>query len=286
MAFSLGSLFKREPRLPPAPKTPRDRHLGPDYWARSVALQRKLLSEFDDRLKPYRDDLIKRTTCRFELEWKPAKDLVRIMYSAGYSLPDLADAMARMFLIKSGMDADYRKVNPREKPYGLYGWGFGSDYELMIENLCWLVCLFDRATVTAYIAHCNPSGDDRLLDLIAAATVEPARSIAAVLAFPQRWTVLLDVAEGTPEARPALLIKAYKKWKRHQPDKCLPPEGATTVLDGSYKGYWAWEVALLATVIDIDDLALRGEPNYPADLVADHRARSGKGGRATVALGS
>jgi hypothetical protein len=280
MAFSLASLFKPKARLLPVPQTPRDRHLPPDYWGRAVAFQSKLLADVDDGLKPYRDDQARRTTYRFELEWKPAKDLVRLMYSGGYDLADLADAMARMFLIKRDLDADYRALNPKEKPYGLYGWGYGSDYELMMENLCWLVCLFDRPALAAYIAHCNPPGADRLLDLIAAATVEPDRPVAATLAFPKRWTPLLEVADAAPEARPALLVKAYKKWKRHQPDKGLPPEGATTVLDGSYKGYWAWEVALVAAVFDVDDTALRAEGNYPADLVANARERAGAGGRA------
>ncbi len=280
MAFSLGSLFKRQPPEPPVPQIPRDRYLRPDYWGRWVASQRKLQAGLAEGLKPYSDDPKKRTDYRFYFEWRAAIDMVRLMYSGGYGLAETAEAMAHAFRVARDLDADYRAFNPIEKPYGLYGWGYGSDYELMMERLCWLTCLFDRQALAEHVAHCNPPGGDRLFDLIAAATVEPGRPVASTLAFPKRWTLCLGVAEAAPEARPGLLVKAYKSWKRRQPDRALPPEGVTTVVDGSYKGYWAWEIALIAAVFEVDDLALKGEANYPADLVADYRARGGGGGRA------
>ncbi|CAN5147258.1 hypothetical protein BH09PSE6_BH09PSE6_08130 [soil metagenome] len=256
---------------------PRDPHLDAGYWKRWADYHRKSLAQFERAFRK----AINRAQFRVDFQCRPACSLVYMLYSGGHPLADVAGAMREMFAIKRGADDDYRASQPYNQPYGLYGWGYETGYEAMLDELCWLVCLLDRESLLAYIARCNPAGDDRLFDLIVA-KVDPTRVIAPALAFPKRFTLLLAAAEIEPEARPAALLKAFRTWKRRLPDKGLPPDGATTVVDGAHSGYWCWECALLAALFDIDDSALRSDYKYPADVVDHYRRRCPEGGQATV----
>jgi len=67
------------------------------------------------------------------------------------------------------------------------------------------------------------------------------------------------------ESRAALLAEYLSEWyeaSRREPYFESHKKGL------SFYGYWAWEAAAIAVVLEIDDTGLNGTQFYPDDLVA------------------
>lgn len=81
----------------------------------------------------------------------------------------------------------------------------------------------------------------------------------------------IKIFDALAEERPGLLVDYLAEWyhaSRREPYFDSHKRGS------SFLGYWAWEAAAIAVVLDIDDTALHETEFYPHDLVAYARAIS------------
>ena len=127
-----------------------------------------------------------------------------------------------------------------------------------------------RQACSADAAHAV--SDTLRIPLAARALGDAGRPVAAVCKYPKVYAPLLDVWRSAPEHRPDTLLAFAKQWKR----KIKPIYWSQTLegAEGAYFGYWCFDLALAAIVLNIPDEALRDNPYYPADLVDAARRAS------------
>ena len=111
------------------------------------------------------------------------------------------------------------------------------------------------------------AGQDILLDKIAVLLGDTAReqNMATKLVFSKMYKPLLSVMDAPEDKRPALMKKFVEGWYAsmkpaawHNNDK-----GG----EGAYYGYWCFEAALVAKLLNIDDSSFRDNVYYPADML-------------------
>jgi hypothetical protein len=83
------------------------------------------------------------------------------------------------------------------------------------------------------------------------------------------YEFLTKVLVAEPEQRAECLVTYMKKWRNKT--KALPWSDNLNGAEGAYFGYWAFEAALVAMILDIDDSALQDNRYYPVDLTAFFR---------------
>jgi hypothetical protein len=124
----------------------------------------------------------------------------------------------------------------------------------------------ERLQVLGWIGH---AGEDALLDRVALLMGDTDRQIAVKSKYPPVYGDLVSIFTAEASARKALLHKYVGGWyKRMKP---IYWHNAHKGAEGAYFGYWCFEAALVAMLLDIDDSSLRGHPNYPGDLVEHYR---------------
>ena len=129
--------------------------------------------------------------------------------------------------------------------------------------------LVERLQVIEWIGH---AGEDALLDRVSILMGDASRKVAAQSKYPPIYADLVAVMTADASARTAMLEKYVGSWyKRMKP---IYWHNSHKGAEGAYFGYWCFEAALVAMLLDIDDSGLRGHPHYPADLVEHHRRTS------------
>ena len=84
------------------------------------------------------------------------------------------------------------------------------------------------------------------------------------LAFPRLYRGLYKVIQApNGETAKKALMEYIGKW--YGLNKDAP--WYNNHLRGTYRGYWAWEVAAVAKIMHIDDSELKDNPYYPYDMV-------------------
>lgn len=113
------------------------------------------------------------------------------------------------------------------------------------------------------------AGEDALLDRIAVALGDDHRPVAAKAKFVPVHNELAKVFALPAAVRPRALQRYVQGWySRMKPIYWHDNHNGG---EGAYFGYWCFEAALVAMLLDIDDSSLAGYPNYPADLVRFYR---------------
>ena len=125
----------------------------------------------------------------------------------------------------------------------------------------------EQARLIAAIGH---QGEDALIDLAAQMLGDANRTLSASCKYPKIYQPLLDVWQAEPDQRAAKLQAYAKDWKR----KIKPIYWSNSLegAEGAYFGYWCFDIALSAMLLDIDDRGLLNNPYYPKDLVQHYRA--------------
>ncbi len=148
--------------------------------------------------------------------------------------------------------------------------------------LAYFVCLgADAETMRALSPLMAKAGEDRLVDLILS-QYEPDRIIADKAAQPRIFGDLDKLIDATPEERIKLIEHYLDRWAvQISKLKGLALLGGVGGLEGAksnadleeegflapnYKGWWAWEVALMVRVFGIDDTSFADHILYPLDL--------------------
>ena len=148
------------------------------------------------------------------------------------------------------------------------------DLSTLYENLTCLAFIVaqrfspaDQLQALALIGH---AGEDSLLDHIAVLMGVVGRDMASQSKYPPVYDALLAVTMAAPDKRAALLKKYVDSWHRRM--KPIYWHQSHKGSEGAYFGYWCFEAALVAMLLNIDDSALQDHSNYPSDLVKHYRA--------------
>ena len=85
------------------------------------------------------------------------------------------------------------------------------------------------------------------------------------LAFPKLYKGLFKLTQISDVQEAKKALKDYiEKWYNLNKDA---PWYNNHLKKNCYRGYWAWEVAAVAKIINIDDSDLKDNPYYPYDMV-------------------
>lgn len=80
---------------------------------------------------------------------------------------------------------------------------------------------------------------------------------------------MVEIILASPEERPALVKKWLRYWYKIWQGEYWHDHHKRTDKD-LYFGYWAFEVAAVVKILDIDDELFKDSPYYPYDLVHAH----------------
>jgi len=148
--------------------------------------------------------------------------------------------------------------------------------------LTWCVCLDGDPALIAEIAPVIAKpGEDRLIDLILQ-RYDSNRTVATKTINPKVFAQLTKVIDASPANRIKLMERHLDKWAvKISKLRGVGLGGGISSLKGAksnedmrkeafikpnYTGWWAWEVALLVRVFDIDDTSFADHPLYPVEL--------------------
>ncbi|MDO5626170.1 MAG: DUF1911 domain-containing protein [Pseudomonadota bacterium] len=125
---------------------------------------------------------------------------------------------------------------------------------------------FTPAEIRRLLDAIGHAGKDALMDEAARALGDTRRAIADKCSFPKVYEPLLQVWRTAAAQQRAEQLQTYAdEWiKRIEP---IHWSGSLQGGEGAYFGYWCFEVALTAMLLDVSDAGFRANPFYPADLV-------------------
>lgn len=127
-------------------------------------------------------------------------------------------------------------------------------------------------------------GKEPLLDIIRSFVLEGKRLVQmperVTLRFSKIYTPLVALWQADPDERSRLLAVAMHGWYRRM--RAIYWYNAHRAAQHAYFGYWAFDVALVVMLLDIDDCTVqclvkqhayyKKRPYYPVDLVNFYRA--------------
>ena len=94
---------------------------------------------------------------------------------------------------------------------------------------------------------------------------EEKQTYANKLAFPKLYKGLFKLTQISDAQEAKNALKDYvEKWYNLNKDA---PWYNNHLKKNCYRGYWAWEVAAVAKIMNIDDSDLKDNPYYPYDMV-------------------
>ncbi|MCL2871787.1 MAG: PoNi-like cognate immunity protein [Betaproteobacteria bacterium] len=201
---------------------------------------------------------------------------------------DLPNSIIKLMVLKYGRGDSIDSICP-----DLWRWVEAKEFQAQVNNALpadkkdirdmyeriTLHVLYDALTIFAFAAALRLNatemmrvinairhpGEDALIDEAARALGDVNRPIAGACKFPKVYALLLEVWRSPAEQRAEKLQTFGQQWKR----KISPIYWSNSLegAEGAYFGYWCFDIALAAIVLNIDDHGLRSNPYYPADLV-------------------
>ncbi len=212
-------------------------------------------------------------------------DVINICYAKGDSLDEIRatyvipglgryrQLVGEIERFRGQMDTEHF-YDRLQKPSAIH-----SAYTL----LAWWLCFeADESAISELAPYVAPAGDDRLLDTILH-RYQPDREVAEKPSCARSFGVLDQMIDATPDKRIKLAEKYLTNWgKTVGTLKALRSLGiqgesglksnedlnaSEQALGLAYKGFWAWELALVVRFFDIDDSSFADNEFYPVDLV-------------------
>ena len=152
--------------------------------------------------------------------------------------------------------------------------------------LSWFICFDTDADKLSKLApFIAPEGCDRILDTILA-RYQPDRVVAESCACPRTHRLLESLFDASNEKQEELCHRYLDRWARLMSslngkgilNGASRAEGAKSNADlvrlaeqTSYKGFWAFELAMIVRELEIDDSSFADHQLYPADLAHFNR---------------
>ncbi|GAA0398509.1 hypothetical protein GCM10009133_04180 [Cocleimonas flava] len=148
--------------------------------------------------------------------------------------------------------------------------------------LSWFICFgINKDKISKIAPFLAPESEDRLLDVVLS-RFQQDRKISNISGNPETFTLLDQIIDADENKRITLVELYLKDWgkllsnlkglgslgihrQKQLTNKTLYKE--LEVKNATYKGFWAWEVALVVKFFDIDDTTFRDNEYYPDDLV-------------------
>jgi hypothetical protein len=200
-----------------------------------------------------------------------AQALLKVRYCLGDPLDEIAQGLVEVGDLWQWADGVVRDVvdDPRwQRSFGTPATQYWN-YSFAVTTLAWAAALGATRVAEQVLSTwmLRDVTDPVVLRLAGWAGLEQPE--AGPLLHPTQWTSWMAVAEA-PETERATALDAYvTDWARQlaRMDSLDDPTD-----ERRYSGRVCIPAAPLAVVLDIDDTAVRSNPDYPADLV-DH-ARS------------
>lgn len=198
--------------------------------------------------------------------------LVLQCYSRGDDLKEMTATvtqMGMMFKLKAQTMPTLTELTPEEKEM----WGNLGLSKLFdcLWCLSFVVGLrYSKNDIRAVLEWTGHAGEDGLLDRIAVLLGDKDRSVMAHSKFEPEFDPLIQVIDAPTEQRSALLANYVKTWYK----RMKRASWHNTHNGEAYCGYWCFEAALVAMLLDIDDSGIADHIHYPIDLVTHYRAKN------------
>jgi hypothetical protein len=117
----------------------------------------------------------------------------------------------------------------------------------------------------------NNTKEDALLNLFATFVSNSNPNQNVPVRVPNVYGKLATVINSSPSDRASLMKEFMDSW--YQLMSPIAWHDNLKGGEGAYFGYWAFDVALVVMILDIDDASFRDNQYYPKDLVAFYRNR-------------
>ena len=264
----------------------RDTRRPPENWDEQLEVQRKRVhnpnfyDEMQERIKT--KDSIQPVYGLFNYV-EDFMDEINYCYCKGddidsirelYVIPGLGKyrlLISEIERYRGQMDSPYFYINLL-KPNATH-----SAYTLLAWWHCFAVDTDDVKELAPYVA---PEGKDRLIDMILQ-RYQPDRAVAEKPSCARSFGVLNQIIDAAADKRIKLAEKYLANWGKtvgtFKGLKSLGVQGEVGVKSneeliasvenlGGYKGFWAWELALVVRFFDIDDSSFADHEFYPKDL--------------------
>lgn len=199
-----------------------------------------------------------------------ASMLVQQRYSRGDDLNEMVASvtqMAMMFRLKAQTMPTLTELTPAEKAMWA-NLGLSKLFDCL-WCLSFLVGLgYSKAQILETLDWIGHAGEDGLLDRIAVLLGDKDRPVMAHSKFEPEFESLIEVIDAPAEHRATLLTKYVTTWYK----RMKRASWHNTHKGEAYCGYWCFEAALVAMLLDIDDSAIVDHIHYPVDLVKHYRS--------------
>jgi len=268
----------------------RDTFQTRQFWDESIAFRRNS-DKKNDFLSLYQQKMPASETgseldMLFAFYTRRWSELVGFHYNRGDDLTSIRTGVIDVLVNRYGTlvdeierykdTVDLKRTLVQERISGPY------DVQTVYTLLSWLIC-FDvddkhMARLAPYIA---PEGEDRIIDTVLS-RYQPGRPIADKVAFPRTHRLLDTLLDSDEKKRVSLATQYLERWgKLMSTLKGLSALGGAWAAVGaksnddldnlhqgrpSFEGYWAWDLALLVRVLEIDDSSFADHRLYPSGL--------------------
>ena len=184
---------------------------------------------------------------------------LNIMYSIGKEIKELQDIYIQSF---NSFMLGFDTQNPTYADV-LKRISLGVLLDVPKELFNQLIDYVKRMDEQADSTNWKP---DALLWFMLNSRVEEKNPIyAESLFFPRLYKGLYNVTKAKNKEEAKILLTEYlEKWYNLNKEA---PWFNTHLRDNGYSGYWAWEIAAVAKIMQIEDSHLKDNPYYPYDMV-------------------
>ena len=273
--------------------TLRDTRRPLEFWDKMLALKQKYGGDIDcvaayheamqnesHGLRPFFGLLMNKYTTGFLEE-------ITYTYCRGDNLDEIkrlyVDEGIDRFIFVCGEIEKYRNHEKMDNPYWEMTLFYPNEVHSALSMICWFVCFeTDPGKLGQIAPYIAQAGKDRLVDTILK-KYQPDREIATEDKCGRTFKLLQSVLDVDESKAIKNLEKYLANWGKLMGTlKGLKSIGLTgtqgaksneslvanldTVKNVSYRGFWAWEVALVVRFFDIDDSSFCDHEFYPKDL--------------------
>lgn len=242
--------------------TERDTRKPHEYWIERVPAVVRFMGRYEDRRDTETQNFKQRLGDGYSASDK-AFEVVSALYSSGAPIPEVISAARHLLL-----DAYPRFVALcREDPdYAIASYGGGWDFRtryLALAVLCRLTPEESRPLVDA--VDFWPERDAVWERFITALGHGAGRETVVGLVWPEAYAPLYEAMDpaGTDLTRLAALKTFDKAWLAQMRSATNPFYSNENNKHNTYVGYWNFEAAAAAAILDIDDTQLEQSPTYP-----------------------
>ena len=204
---------------------------------------------------------------------KNATQLLAMRYGRGDPIEEVDESVDQLASLLSLKQTELKTAKVPKDVLLMYSrLDLGSLYD-SLAALSFMVALrWPAERVRSALDDIGHEREDALLDAVRLTFGRTNDGSPALRSrFPKIYDGLTELAAVPTQDRPPKLAAFVNGWyKKMRPvywhDSHKGGEGA-------YFGYWCFEAALTAMLLDIDDSSLASHPHYPGDLVKHFRSK-------------